>query len=164
MKTLRSAVFVAPEQPIWPKMKQFGQVLHLNLNSYRYITNINIYIYIVLCVYIYMQYYVYIYMQYYIYTYIYTVYSNWAYFSWPSNFFRSKSLYQTSLESTSTKKKTEFWAHITTVIAMKNLFKTLETYLFSVSGARVQNPMSSLNILVETRIPLMDSDNPQYIG
>ena len=62
------------------------------------------------------------------------------------------------------KKKTEFWAHITTVIAMKNLFKTLETYLFSVSGARVQNPMSSLNILVETRIPLMDSDNPQYIG
>ena len=54
---------------------------------------------------------------------------------------------------------------------MKNIFKTLETYLFSVSGARVQNrslisvqnPVSSLNILVENRIPLMDSANPQYI-
>ena len=32
-------------------------------------------------------------------------------------------------------KKTEFWANITTEIAIKNLFKTLETYLFSVSGA-----------------------------
>jgi len=54
----------------------------------------------------------------------------------------------------------------------KSLHGTLETYLFSVSGARVQNrslisvqnPVSSLNILVETGIPLMDSDNPQYIG
>jgi hypothetical protein len=112
-----------------------------------------------------MQYYVYIYMQYYIYIRIYIQYILIWHISRGHPISSGRKVCIRPLWSQQAqKKKTEFWAHITTVIAMKNLFKTLETYLFSVSGARVQNPMSSLNILVETRIPLMDSDNPQYIG
>ena len=95
-------------------------------------------------------------MQYYIYATlyirIYTVYSNWVYFSWPSNFFRSKSLYQTSLESSSTKKNRILGKYNHRNCHKKSLQNIRDLSVFS-QRSRVQNPMLSLNILVETGIP-----------